>query len=104
MRPSIKWRKPLLPSRQITIRWVRTSSFGGQGGNLVFTESPGLAPGSGGGGSGAIGNNAKGGQGGGGGEIVEVEIGPQEMQKLREAGFDRVEFRVGKGGESGGPR
>jgi hypothetical protein len=35
---------------------------------------------------------------------VEVEIGPQEMQKLREAGFDRVEFRVGKGGESGGPR
>jgi len=76
---------------------------GGPGGRLVFAGSPGLAPGSGGGGGGVLGDDAQGGQGGGGGDQVHVTIGPEEFEQLRKAGFQRVEFRVGKGGQAGGP-
>jgi hypothetical protein len=76
---------------------------GGQGGKVIVTGTPGLAPGSGGGGGGAVGDGTQGGQGGGGGDQVHVEIGPDELTALRRAGFERIEFRVGKGGSSDSP-
>lgn len=76
---------------------------GGQGGKLILMGTSGVAPGSGGGGEGATGNGAQGGQGGSGGDQVHVEIGSDELAALRQAGFDRIDFRVGMGGKSGGP-
>jgi hypothetical protein len=77
---------------------------GGPGGKIVFEGRPARAPGAGGGGAGALGPpGGIAGDGGGGGDYVRVEIGPEEFQALKAAGFERIEYRVGKGGESGGP-
>jgi hypothetical protein len=97
---------------------IGPNSRGGQGGpggahridrgdyTLPWSEQPlaeldpalGFYPGAGGGGAGAIGDGAIGGDGGGGGERVSARI---ETAALNEAGFDRIEFTVGKGGEHG---
>lgn len=74
---------------------------GGPGGRVIFAGGQGRAPGAGGGGAGALGENMQGGQGGGGGDLVHVEVGPEELHELRLAGFQRIDLRVGKGGESG---
>jgi hypothetical protein len=71
--------------------------------SLLLGGQGGLAPGAGGGGGGAYGDNAQGGQGGSGGEQVYVGIGPDEAAALRDAGFKRMNIRVGKGGQSGAP-
>lgn len=76
---------------------------GGPGGKFIFMGSPGRAPGAGGGGEGVVGDNSHGGQGGGGGDHVVVEIGSDELQELRAAGLERLDLRVGKGGEAGAP-
>ena len=55
-------------------------------------------PGAGGGGAGAIGDGAIAGDGGGGGEHVSAHI---DMAELTKAGFDHIEFTVGKGGRHG---
>lgn len=75
---------------------------GGRGGDFIFMGSSGQAPGAGGGGAGAIGDGAVGGEGGGGGEFVEVLISPEELRELRNAGFVRFEYKVGRGGKGGG--
>lgn len=54
-------------------------------------------PGAGGGGGGAIGEGAVGGDGGGGGESVEATI---DVVALRKAGFERIEYVVGTGGNA----
>jgi hypothetical protein len=56
---------------------------------------PDFNPGAGGGGAGAVGDGSIGGDGGGGGERVSAQI---DIAKLREAGLDRIEYVVGKGG------
>jgi hypothetical protein len=76
---------------------------GGPGGKITFVGSAGQAPGAGGGGAGVVSDNASAGGGGGGGHYVQVAIDPEELQRLRAAGFDHIEYRVGRGGESGGP-
>jgi hypothetical protein len=76
---------------------------GGPGGRITFQGKPGRAPGAGGGGAGAAGEGAVGAQGGGGGDYVNAEISREELEQLRAAGFDHVEFKVGRGGEAGGP-
>ena len=63
----------------------------------------GQAPGAGGGGGGAIGEGARGGDGGAGGEQVHVAIGPDGLAGLRRRGFERMDIRVGKGGQLGEP-
>jgi hypothetical protein len=55
-------------------------------------------PGAGGGGAGAIGDGAIAGDGGGGGEHVSAHI---DIAELTKAGFDHIEFTVGKGGRHG---
>jgi hypothetical protein len=76
---------------------------GGPGGRIILAGTAGKAPGAGGGGEGALGDRLKAGGGGGGGDFVSVTIDPEEFKRLRAAGFDHLEFRVGRGGEGGGP-
>jgi hypothetical protein len=95
-----------------------------EGSPILLGGEGGMAPGAGGGGGAAIGQDARGGQGGrggkiifggsagqapgaggggGGGDYVAVEIARDEFQRLRAAGFDHAEFRVGHGGKGGSP-
>jgi hypothetical protein len=79
-----------------------SGGHGGPGGKITVIGGPGQAPGAGGGGAGMTGDGV-GGAGGGGGEIVEGTIGPEELEQLRVAGFDHIEYTAGSGGESGRP-
>jgi len=77
----------------------RDRSFMDQQFQQGWEEFLGFVPGAGGGGAGAIGDGVSGGDGGSGGEWVSAQI---DMAALRNAGFDRIEYTVGKGGA--GPR
>lgn len=74
---------------------------GGEGGRHIFVGKQGMAPGAGGGGIGVTGENSIGGQGGGGGDLVHAEIDSDELERLKQEGFDHFEVRVGQGGQSG---
>ena len=87
---------------EYTLPWIEDVSrpqFMDQQFQQGWEEFLGFVPGAGGGGAGAIGDGVSGGDGGSGGEWVSAQI---DMAALRNAGFDRIEYTVGKGGA--GPR
>jgi hypothetical protein len=83
---------------EYTLPWTEDVSrpqFMAQQFQQGWEEFLGFVPGAGGGGAGAIGEGAVGGDGGDGGESVSSYI---DIAALKNAGLDRIEYVVGKGG------
>lgn len=72
---------------------------GGRGGDVRVVQGLASKPvGAGGGGEGVIGDQAIGGGGGDGGEQLIVTLDSNDLRNI-----DRFDFRVGEGGQAGGP-